>query len=71
MSDKRYKCKCSECGHTSYATKSIFQTMGILDRGMGRCLNCKTFLNLIFDEEKQIMVSRHWEEYVKEVKSNV
>lgn len=66
--EKRYSCKCSECGHEFWAAKSIVQHWGHNDCGHRRCPNCDTFLNLTFDPEAKIMVTMPWNEYVEKVR---
>ncbi|AZR72513.1 hypothetical protein BBF96_03415 [Anoxybacter fermentans] len=65
MSEKRYPCKCAICDHQFFVTKSILQHSGYNECGHGRCPKCKTFLNLTFVPELEIMRSMEWSEYVK------
>ena len=50
----RYKGLCPECGRELWICKSILMEMGI-NQGAGRCLHCKIFLSIQFNEEKQEM----------------
>lgn len=61
---KRYRCDCV-CGHTFWATKSIFQTWGVDHAGHGRCTKCDVFMNLTFDAENECMIVTPWEEHIK------
>lgn len=62
---ERYKAVCCECGNVFYACKSIAQELGVLDAGHGSCPNCKTFLNLKFNEENKEMNTMKWKDYLK------
>jgi len=59
-----YKAICCECGHVFHACKSIAQDMGVSDAGCGSCPECKTFLNLTFDEENKEMKTMEWQKYL-------
>ena len=50
----RYKGICTECGRELWICKSILMEMGI-NQWAGRCLHCKIFLSIQFNEEKQEM----------------
>lgn len=67
---KRYECNCP-CGKIFYATKSIMQEWGILDRGHGSCPQCKTFYNLTFDEQTEKMILTLWDDFVKDLKEKM
>lgn len=47
----RYKGICPECGRELWICKSILMEIGI-NQGAGRCLHCKTFLSIRFNEEE-------------------
>jgi hypothetical protein len=66
--DKRYEATCCICGHVFYANKSIMQHGGMNECGCGRCSECETFLNLTFDPEQEIMITKDWEDYLVEKK---
>lgn len=65
--EKSFKVVCSECGHTFYARKSIAQELGLPNAGHGSCPECKTFLNLTFDENSNEMKTMAWNKYLKSV----
>lgn len=60
---QRYEGKCCNCGATFYACKSLGIEIGWLDAGHGRCIKCNTSLALMFDDEKQTVVTVSWDEY--------
>lgn len=60
---KTYEFECPVCGKVLWACKSIFQEMGMLDMGHGRCMGCDTSLNLTVDEERDRMIAVRFEEY--------
>lgn len=62
----RYECKCCKCGRVFNASKSIYQELGELSNGCGSCPHCDAFLNLTFDEEKEVMYSKLWDDYLEE-----
>lgn len=64
---QRYKCECP-CGNIFYATKSIAQESGYLDKGFGSCPKCKIFYNLIVNEDTKKMELTPWDEYIEKMK---
>lgn len=73
MEEKRvgYRAKCPKCGQDFVACKSIMQEWGMLENGHISCPGCKTFLNLTFNPNQEVMVATDWNEWLeskKEVK---
>lgn len=66
-----YSTKCCVCDHEFYAAQSIGQEMGLLHFGAGRCSKCHTLLNLTFDPDKEIMVSRNHAEWIEEQREKI
>lgn len=66
MEEKRYKGTCPDCGKTIWICKSIAMNCGI-NMGHGRCVHCKSFLHLEFNEEKQEFDCMNWEKYRRQI----
>lgn len=64
--EPRYECNCCVCQHRFYASKSIFQTWGDHEHGMGTCPSCKTVLNLTFDPDTNEFITKIWIDFVNE-----
>ena len=56
----RYKAICRVCGEVMYVCLSIGQSMGMLDFGSGRCLDCKEKLRFTFNPEELTMTATVW-----------
>ncbi|WP_018250349.1 hypothetical protein [Orenia marismortui] len=68
--EKRYEATCCVCGNEFFANKSIMQHSGINEAGHGRCPECETFLNLTFDPEQEIMLTKKWDDFLAERRAN-
>lgn len=63
---QQYEFSCAKCGYEQMAQPSIMMHGFGLNAGHGSCLECGTFLHLMIDIEKQIIVSQDWEEWLAE-----
>lgn len=68
-SEKRYDIKCPSCGEELQASRSIGMLMGIPHAGHGSCLICKEEMHLVYDEEKDIITTEKWSDYINEVQN--
>ena len=62
---KRYDCVCPSCNEEFWASLSILQLMGQLDKGHGSCPECKMFLNLTFEPDSEKMICIPWDTYLE------
>ena len=67
---EKYDFDCCVCGAKLWAEPSIMMTGFGINSGHGCCTECKTFLHLEIypDIAGEYMVSKDWDEYLKEKK---
>jgi ssDNA-binding Zn-finger/Zn-ribbon topoisomerase 1 len=55
---EKYEFDCPECGAELWAKPSIFMTGFGVNRGGGRCPECRTYFSLQIDENNEKMIAK-------------